>query len=180
MQDRKEQIESLVRAAQLGDTESFGELYELLVDDVYRYLYGKIREQDREDLCADVFLKAWQYLPSYTNQEQSSFRTWLLRIAHNTLIDYYRRFHNLSHIEEVLDVPSDDEMSSPSFLTNQELNRNHLEKMLNSLKMEYRQVLVLRYLNEYSNTEISEILGKSETAIRILIHRALKQLKELT
>lgn len=82
--------ELLIHACLEGDGRAFGTLYQRHMLSIYRYLLARIGDvQDAEDLTENVFLKVWQALPRY-QAGKASFRTWLYRIAHNTLVDHYR------------------------------------------------------------------------------------------
>jgi len=171
---------ALVHLSQQGNTGAFGELYETLFPDLYRYVRAKVRDEDCEDLCTDVFVKVWENLQQYRAQENVSFRSWFFRIAHNTVIDYYRKYRDTVGIdEEIMQIEDRSAEASPDRETNRVLDKEYLLTLLGRLKREYEQVLTLKYLNELSNAEISDVMQKSETAIRILTHRALKQLRRM-
>lgn len=177
--DQERYLLALVRLCQRGETSAFGEIYDILVDDLYRYVYSKVRDVDREDVCSDVFLKVWENIGRYEAQKNVSFRSWFFTVARNVVIDHYRKRRDTLEIDEALQVADISVESSPSRGVNQELDREYLLSLLGRLKEEYRQAVTLKYLNECSNAEIAQIMGKSETAIRILVHRGLKQLHEM-
>ena len=170
---------ALVRLCQHGDTAAFGEIYDVLVDDLYRYVYAKVRDTDREDVCSDVFLKVWENIGRYEAQKNVSFRSWFFTVARNVVIDHYRKRRDTLEIDEALQIPDMSVEASPSREINRELDNEYLLGLLGRLKDEYCQAITLKYLNECSNAEIAQIMGKSETAIRILVHRGLKQLKTM-
>src|SRR5437870_5432603 len=81
----------LVRLAVDGDSEAFGALYVRHMDVIYRYIYFRISDEvEAEDLTEEVFIRAWEALPSYKPGE-FPFTSWLYRIAHNLIIDYHRK-----------------------------------------------------------------------------------------
>ena len=81
----------LIRQAQSGNEQAFGELYDIWAAKVYRFVYIKTKDVPvAEDIVSDVFLKAWQKLHQYKPQTGSSFSSWLYTIARNAVIDYYR------------------------------------------------------------------------------------------
>lgn len=170
---------ALVRLCQHGDTAAFGEIYDILVDDLYRYVYSKVRDSDREDVCSDVFLKVWENISRYEPQKNVSFRSWFFTVARNVVIDHYRKRRDTLEIDEALQIQDTSVEASPSREINRELDNEYLLRLLGRLKDEYCQAITLKYLNECSNAEIAQIMGKSETAIRILVHRGLKQLHEM-
>ncbi len=91
MPDSSCQEAALVKRAVAGDADAFGELYLLHLDAIYRYIHYRVGDaSDAEDLTEQVFLNVWKALPGY-KQRRGSFASWLYRIAHNVVIDYYRR-----------------------------------------------------------------------------------------
>jgi RNA polymerase sigma-70 factor (ECF subfamily) len=83
--------QSLVLKAQQKDSKAFSELYEAYFDKIYRYILLKTGNQsDAEDMTQQVFLKALKSLPSYKYQEVP-FSAWLYRIAHNQMVDHFRK-----------------------------------------------------------------------------------------
>ena len=91
MPGQPEEDHQLLRRAQQGEADAFGILYERHAAAIFRYLYIHMSSRtDAEDLTSEVFLRAWQSLPRY-HQRGVPFRAFLFRIAHNALVDYYRR-----------------------------------------------------------------------------------------
>src|SRR5579883_1222870 len=83
----------IIRAIQ-RDSEAFGQLYNLYFDRVYRYVRLKVgNPSDAEDLTALVFLSAWRSIHRFSPKHEASFAGWIFRLAHNALVDRYRRSH---------------------------------------------------------------------------------------
>jgi RNA polymerase sigma-70 factor (ECF subfamily) len=169
----------LVRKAQDGEVEAFGQLYERHVQSVFRFVYSHIdNHSDAEDLTEDVFLRVWRAIPKY--QEQGvPFIAFLIRIARNVIIDFYR-----SSRRENLNLPLDDIQiaGSKSGLDEnliQGQTTSEIRALLANLKNEYRLVLVLRFINELSPDEIADVMGKSSGAVRVIQFRALAALRKL-
>jgi RNA polymerase sigma-70 factor (ECF subfamily) len=82
----------LIQEAIAGDKQAFGRLYDCYADQIFRYLYFRVEERSLAvDMTEDVFLKAWEKIPQFGKDKRGlNFRAWLYRIAHNTVIDYYR------------------------------------------------------------------------------------------
>jgi RNA polymerase sigma-70 factor, ECF subfamily len=178
----KTQIQELIKKAKKGDTEAFGQVYEMLLDDVFRYIYFRVGTGDAGDLAEDVFVKAWEHLSAYVEKKHSSFRSWIFTIAHNSIVDYHRQKKNvisLDTLDTLAALEHQDSMSTPDFDINGLLTIDLITKALQYLKEDAQQVVVLKYINELSYSEIAEIMHKSETAIRIIIYRSLKELKHV-
>ena len=169
-------IDQWVKAAQIGDAEAFGKIYDELVKPVYRYIYYRVNPQIAEDLTEETFLKAWKNLPKY-KKTKHPFSAWVFRIAHNLICDYYRKNQpNLEIDEEAPDLKKE---SDPRYKVNLKLNQIKLRKAIKTLPEKYQQVIVLKYINEEDNGTIAKTIGKTEGAVRTIQFRALKKLKQL-
>jgi RNA polymerase sigma-70 factor (ECF subfamily) len=159
------------------DPRAFEALYRKYVAQVYNFALYELRDTHAaEDITAQVFLRALDGLPQFREQGDppgSSFRVWLFQICRNTLSNERRRVrrHPDSPLELALEVPSGDDVQAEA------LERDELARAwrhINGLPAERRQALVLRFVEEMSTREIGEVLGRSEGATRVLIHRALR------
>ncbi len=169
----------LVRKAQDGEVEAFGQLYERHVQSVFRFVFSHIdNSSDAEDLTEEVFIRVWRAIPRYREQGVP-FIAFLIRIARNVIIDYYRssRHENLNLPLEDVQIAGSKARLDDHLIQSQE--GSEIRAMLANLKDEYRTVLVLRFINELSPDEIAEVMGKSSGAIRVIQFRALAALRKL-
>ena len=173
-----EQAEArLVARASDGDAEAFGNLYERHLDDIYRYVYYRVsNRQDAEDLTETIFLKAWEGMATYEPQK-APFQAWLYRIAHNTVIDHYRTRKDTAPISDYPFLT--DEATGPSEQVFLRQQAAQLTDRIKQLTPDYQEVLILRFVNGMTTAEAAEVLGKSNGAVRVLQHRALKALHAL-
>jgi RNA polymerase sigma-70 factor (ECF subfamily) len=178
--DGKDPSEAMLLArAQAGDTGAFGELYDRYFDEVFRFLNAQVwRTEDAEDLAIEVFARAWEYLPRYRDRGHS-FSAFLYSVARNALIDHYRRSRTRAGMEVEEDEQLADTEKLPEEVYLLQRERRELVEALNELPPDYRHVLVLRFINEESPEEIARILRRSEGAVRVLQHRALKALRKV-
>jgi RNA polymerase sigma-70 factor (ECF subfamily) len=163
---------------QKKDPDAFSEIYDLYVSKIYRFIYFKVSSvEEAEDLTSEVFLKTWQYI-NEGKGEIKHIGALLYRIARNIVIDYYRE---RAQKEKMNDELTDDlEIASDEFDKMQiSLEMENIEKNLRELKDEYREVIILRFIEELSISEIAQILEKSKGAVRVLIFRSLETLKEI-
>lgn len=169
----------LVLKAKDGDAEAYGQLYALYSSRLYRFIKIKINETaTAEDLLQEVFLKAWQALPKLQLSDLH-FNAWLYQIARNLVNDYYRRQYRqppATTLDEIAELPS---TSSPLTETILILEIDRVKKHFYKLPPQYREVLELRFIQEFEVSEAAKIMGKSNLAIRLLQHRALKRLQTL-
>lgn len=170
---------TLIQRAKSGDPQSFGVLYERYANDIFRFVRAQIPDHlEAEDLTATVFLKAWDALGRYREQGYP-FSSFLYRIARTTLVDRWRKQkkeiptsgHPLDDYEDGLKSSQGNPQLRP--------DSQALWQVLHKLPEDYRVVLVYRFLNELSPLEIARIMGKSEGAVRVLQHRALRTARKL-
>ncbi|MFA5022647.1 MAG: RNA polymerase sigma factor [Patescibacteria group bacterium] len=163
------------------DPEAFAQVYDLYVTPIYRFIYFKVSSrQDAEDLTSEVFLKIWQYVTE-TDEVIENLRALLYRSARNLVIDFYRRNAKRDYVqdEEILDLIQDEKQQSLLTKVDLEIEMKNVELILRKLKDEYREIIILRFVEELSINEIAEVLGKSKGSVRVILHRALKVVKEL-
>lgn len=153
----------------------FEKFYDQHLDKVYRFIFLKVSSVEiSQDLTAETFLRFWQTIKGPNKIEDP--RAFLYQIARNLVIDYYRQnnpFLNLS-VEELVLV---DPRPGPEKEAELEAELQALLKELQKLPDSYQDALVWHYLDDLSVKEISQILDKSENAVRLIIHRGLRSLK---
>lgn len=169
-------IDQWVEDAKKGDTSAFGKIYDELVKPVYRYIFYRVEKETAEDLTEETFFKAWQNLRQY-KKNSCPFSSWVFRIAHNLVVDHYRKNKPVDLIDE--NTANPETHHDPAHETNLKLTQIRLRKVIRRLPDQYQQVIVLRYINELNSGEIAQTLGKSEGAIRTLQCRALEKLRSL-
>ena len=167
-----------IQGAQKGDNESFAVIYNHYVPRIYRFIFFRVSSKTiAEDLTHESFLSAWKSIGNYA-QKNLSISSWLYRIARNKVIDHYRTNKKNTSID------TDDFNESILGFYEQEdlditLNINKIKSLINLLKAEYKEVIIMKYIEDLSHKEIAKTLDKSEGAIRLIQHRAIKSLKEL-
>ncbi|MFA5024596.1 MAG: RNA polymerase sigma factor [Patescibacteria group bacterium] len=165
------------------DKEAFIKVYDTNVKDIHRFVYFKIgNKEEANDLTSMIFLKAWNHIQNNSLEDSKTLRALLYKVARNTIIDYYRENSNkkiasLDDEDNKIDVV--DESHNPQEKLDEEANLNLIKKKLPFLKDEYREVIIMRFINDLSLEEIADISGKTKGNIRVLLHRALNALKEL-
>ena len=168
----------LLEAACNGDAHAFGQLYEGHIDRIFRYLYGRLyNHQDAEDLAEETFLRVWRTLPRYKDRGLP-FTAYLYRVAHNTLVDHFRRSNGKEALplhEHLVSDPAE----TPSQAVAANVQREEIRELLTQLREDYQTVLMLRFLSELSPDEVAQVMGRSSGAVRVLQHRALTALREL-
>ena len=169
----------LIRRAKEYDLEAFAEIYKRYYHSIYNYIYYRVSDTSiAEDLCSEVFLKALEAIQSFTFQGVP-FSAWLYRIAGNLVIDHYRRQPPQPEISlEDTNRPlvADD---NPGAALEQYFTHQELRQALRQLTADQQQVIILKFVDGLSNSEVAQILGKTEGAVKSLQHRALASLGRL-
>ena len=170
-------IDLLIKGAVGGDAYAFGRLYDMYVERVYRHIYYRVgNTEDTEDLTQQVFLRAWQAIGRY-KKTSSPFIAWLITISHNLVIDFYRSKKDKVYLDrEVVDNDSD---SSPEQAAEINFQQQRLRRAILQLPGEQQQVILMSFIEGFPYAEIAASLGKSEGAIRVILHRALKKMRHI-
>lgn len=182
MKASKLQEKLLLLKIKQRDPDAFAKVYDLYVDSIYRFIYFKVpRRQDAEDLTSEAFLKIWQYLTE-TEETIRNLQGLIYRFAKNLVVDFYRSKTRDELLEDEAVLVKVEDARQQNFLVQLEARATveSLEPILRRIKDEYREVLMLRYIEELSIGEIADILEKSKGSVRVLIHRALKVVRELS
>jgi RNA polymerase sigma-70 factor (ECF subfamily) len=176
----KEEVEDLVRRAQQGHSEAFAGLYEAFYDKIYRYVMFKTGDTlEAEDLTEEVFLRMLESIGSFKWQGYP-FTSWLFRIAHNLVIDYYRKAgrQKKTSLDDAMRVVSTDNVDVDRKL-DVELSIKEVKDAMGGLTQLQQEVLSLRFAGGLSVAETAEAMGKKENAVKALQHAAIKKLRTL-
>mgnify|MGYP001595296756 CR=1 FL=1 len=173
--DREKELLSQIAS---GDKEAFGQLYDFYAPKIFRFIRLKVGSQTlAEDLSSESFLRIWEYLREREKEVEESFQALLYKTARNLIIDYYKKKSSQEILmdddfREFLDQePAKDEIAAKEVA-------DQIHKGLLRIKEEYQDVIIYYYLDDFSIAEIAKIMGKSQGAIRVLIHRGLESLKK--
>src|ERR1700716_4165195 len=175
--DSTAHIRGLVERAQQGDREALEELYLIHFDRIYSYLHVSVgNKHDAEDLTTQTFLKMLESINRFRWQS-APFSAWLFRIAHNLAMDHFRARRRWQPEEEVPEVPGSEEPSA-ELEAMQSIGRQSIVEVIERLSPEQQQVLTLKFVFNFANSDVATILEKTEGAIKSLQHRALVSLQK--
>lgn len=168
--------ESLVRRAQQRDEGAFAQLYEGHFDKIYRYVTLRIGDRtEAEDLTQQVFVKALQSISSF-KWKGIPFSAWLFRIAHNQVVDYFRKKKKYTTAPLNESLRGSD--INPQLAVERKLDIEQLLSATKQLTEAQREVISLRFASELSIAQVARIMGKSEGAVKALQHSAIVALRK--
>jgi RNA polymerase sigma-70 factor, ECF subfamily len=183
-------VEAMVRDARAGDTHALGRLYDTYRDRVVRFATGRLGDAEKaEDVTSETFESVLRNLGSY--RPGTDFEAWLFTIAHRRVADHFRRRSRRREVE--LDetvhptgrggraalpgrLPA---VAGPEEAVLAAERRAEVAGAFRRLRADQQEVLALRVLGGLSAVQVAEVLGKSEGAVRVAQHRALRSLREL-
>lgn len=156
--------------------EQFMKAYDELSDAIFRHCYFRIGDRERaKDLMQDTFTKSWQYITEGASVK--NMKAFLYRVANNLIIDEYRKKKEISldSLQEQGYDPGFDDRTKNEARIDAQFTIN----TINKLDKKYREVVLMRYIDELSPQEIAEVIGEKENNVSVRLHRGIKQLKDI-
>jgi RNA polymerase sigma-70 factor, ECF subfamily len=176
----KVDVEAMVRDARAGDSSALGQLYDTYRDRVARFATGRLGDAEKaEDVTSETFEAVCRNLGSY--RAGTDFEAWLFTIAHRRVADHFRRRFRRREVEldeAALPGPLAPAMGGPEEAVLAAEQRAEVAVAFRRLRADQQEVLSLRVLGGLSAAQVGEVLGKSEGAVRVAQHRALRSLRE--
>lgn len=171
IQCQKNEGEKLVSIYKENEIE---EWYSQYHQTIFKYIILMVKDsQQAEDLTQETFLRAYKH--HHTYKRDSSPKTWLFRIAHNTTVDHLRKMKPIRLFQQVFQ--KEQSASSEDIVILKE-NSRELYEALNNLKVSYKQVIILRKIKGFSILETAHILDWSESKVKSTLFRAMQTLEE--
>jgi RNA polymerase sigma-70 factor, ECF subfamily len=168
-------VEAMVRDARAGDTDALGQLYDTYRDRVARFATGRLGDAEKaEDVTSETFEAVLRNLGAY--RPGTDFEAWLFTIAHRRVTDVFRR--RSRRREVALDETVQAAVGGPEEAVLAAERRAEVAGAFGRLRADQQEVLALRVLAGLSATQAGEVLGRSEGAVRVAQHRALRSLRE--
>jgi RNA polymerase sigma-70 factor (ECF subfamily) len=154
-----------------GDADAFGELYDHYFGQIYRFVYSRLRDQDAaEDVTSEVFFKALRAISRY-KPSGHPFSAWLYQISVNAIADHYRAKRPVSNLDDAIGVadpqqPVDEQVA-------QKVEAARVWAAIDTLPEHQRTAMTLKLGEDLKLADIGVVMGKSEGAIKLLIHRGM-------
>ncbi len=163
---------TLVRAAR-RDAAAFARLYRRYVTPIYRYVYNRVgHAAEAEDLTSQVFAEALEGLPGY--REQGHFSAWLFGIARRRIADHHRHGRSTLPLDDVMEPVAGQADLLTQVVRDEALGR--LGALIGELGEAEQELLRLRFAGELTYAEIGAVVGRSEAAVKMAVHRLLRRL----
>ncbi|HET7419116.1 MAG TPA: sigma-70 family RNA polymerase sigma factor [Candidatus Dormibacteraeota bacterium] len=171
---RDEERELVERAQR--DPRQFGALYDRHFQQIYRFVYSRVREQTAaEDVTSEVFMKALKAMPRYQDTGRP-FAAWLYQIAVNAIADRYRTMRPTQALDDFHDLS----VSGPA-LDDLAAHRDEVRRiwaLVEALPQQQRTALVLKFQEDMKIEDIALAMGKTAGAVKLLIHRGVTKLRD--
>ena len=157
-------VQDLVAAAQNGDSDSFGEVFEEYYPLIYQYHWYRCwNRAESQDLTSQTFMRSLEKLDSYDSRK-GTFRAWIYRLAHNVLVDHYRRSRPESSVEDAWDLASSEDVAADAELSE---TLEEVSRLVEQLTADQRNLLLLRVWDGLSYRDIAAVLGKSPDSCKM-------------
>lgn len=169
--------QSVLEKIASGDRKALEEIHTTYYPEIRRFIYFRVdsNQQLAEDLASAIFLRFFEYIARGNTVDH--IRGFLFRSAKNELSNYYRDRKVAVDIDEVvMDEIADSTDIEGNF--DFQLDLQQAQLAIQKLKDEWKDVIIMRFIGDLDYVEIAKITGKSEGAVRVVIHRALKQIRE--
>jgi RNA polymerase sigma-70 factor (ECF subfamily) len=168
----------LISLATDGNSEAFGALYERYIDQIYNYIYYRTSNgKDAEDLCSRVFIRALNHIERYEDRGYP-FSAWLYRIAHNLVVNWYRDQDKSNEISLSDQYPPPTMDGSVEDRIERADENEALLQVIADLPEDRKELLILKHVEGLTNSEIGQIMDRTEGAIKALYHRTLESLRD--
>ncbi|WP_026705029.1 RNA polymerase sigma factor [Flavobacterium soli] len=174
----------LVRKYVAGDENALASLISRHQSKIYGFIYSKIGDRDlSDDIFQDTFIKVIKTLKSNSYNEEGKFLPWVMRIAHNLIVDYFRKAQKMPMFREteefsIFSIMSDNNPNIETQMITSQVE-NDLQKLIDELPNDQKEVLVMRMYQDLSFKEISELTGVSINTALGRMRYALMNLRKV-
>jgi RNA polymerase sigma-70 factor (ECF subfamily) len=176
--DDPEVVALVDRIVRLREPDAFADLYDRFLNQVYRYLFYRTgSREDAEDLTEQTFLKVWSALPRFRWQGKP-FQAWLYGIARNTLVDHQRHARPSRSLDDPL-RPLQLISQAAADALEQSLEVDVIARAVSQLPPDQREVIVLRFAENYDVAQVAGLLGQRERTVRRLQFQGLQALRQI-
>ncbi|OFI05821.1 RNA polymerase sigma factor SigX [Clostridium acetireducens DSM 10703] len=152
----------------------FEKIYDTYYDSVYRYIFVSVKDKwNAEDIISNVFIKVYENIEKLRSVEES--KNWIFRVAHNCIIDFYRKKGKVIPIDEFIGEGKE-EKGFDNIIIQEEFNE--VKEILKSFPERTRNMIYLRFYSGLKFKEIAEVLSIPESTVKTTINRAIKKVRK--
>ena len=156
------------------EIKKFEELYDTYYNSVYKYIYVCVKDKwNAEDIISVVFIKVYENMTKLTSLEEA--KHWIFRVAHNAVIDFYRKNAKVIPIDTFLEEGEEDK-EFDNILIKDEFNS--VKKFVEQLPEDTKKMIYLRFYGDLKFKDIAIVLDKPENTIKTTVSRALRKIKD--
>jgi RNA polymerase sigma factor (sigma-70 family) len=173
-------LQQTISEARKGKRQAQNVLMDLYWSTVYGYVFSKIQhENESEDIAIETFTKVFAKLKLYNSD--FDFKTWIVSIAHNTMIDHIRKSNvlNISLDDEHHFIDIEEDLPTPEESLILKQDNDAVNSFISKLKPDYKRIIELRYLEDKTYKEIAEELDLSLANVKVRLLRAKQLLQEI-
>ena len=169
-------MKASVKAKAEKHNAEFMKAYSELADPIFRHCYFRVYDKERaRELMQESFMKTWQYL--LKGKEIKNMKAFLYRVANNLIIDLSRKKKE-SSLDDLMEDGFDPGFSDEDKIIAQ-VDVQQIKPFLDKIEPMYREAVLMRYIDDLSPREISQVIGESENVVSVRIYRGIKQIKQL-
>lgn len=159
--------------------EQFSQIYDQYIDKIYRFVYLKVNSQETaEDITSKVFTRGWEAFKS-PREDIKNQGAFLYQIARNAVVDHYREKGRAT----VVSADASPEIADPEATAQDaailSADVGVIKKGIQKLKKEHQDVIIWHYLEDMPIVNIAKLLNKPAGTVRVMLHRGLKELKDI-
>ncbi len=155
----------------------FVKIYNEMSQQLFRHVFFKLSNHDLAlDIVQETFARTWQYISS--GKEVANIKGFIFKVANNLIIDEYRKKKSVS-LDTLQEDSGFDAAVSDHLRSILNVEISNVVTYINKLDDKYRDVIIMRYINDFSPKEIANILGESENAVSVRINRGIKKVQTM-
>lgn len=155
----------------------FVEMYEKTADSMFRHCFFRIFDRETsKDLVQEAFMKVWKYMAE--GSEINNLKAFLYKTLNNQIVDWARKKKAVS-LEELEEKGFDLSFDDKSRME-KKIEFREILKLISRIQPNYREIILMRFVDDFSIEEIAEITGESKNNVSVLIHRGIEKIRELS
>ena len=175
--------EEIINLYKNGNKEVFKDLIDKYTSPLFNFVARSVGKNNAPDILQEVFIKVWKNLEKFDSQK-ASFKTWIFTITKNTTIDFLKKkknilFSDIGEENEYFSENIKDESVLPDEILQKLQDFDLLNKSIDSLPENYKNILVLHYQEEMTFLEIGKVLNKPLNTVKSYHQRAIIKLREM-